>query len=836
MYFFTEPLKIQNQNLNQAFGAIDINQYRLGNMFSAVSGQTPKAFAIMDGQVLVQKIGATNKYSIVLKPAVQPDLNLPKIDYIIYKGIKQDSLISGALVADASMNDLTRIIRENATAWYGAKNPSEQVPADEPNADKSLGLVYNSTSIEPDYLKLDTAPLSDAFFATNGVTLTSVFGGNHIGDFDITGDFGIIIIFEKIGFQATFKLVRELDSLLTFTALGGTPTNADVFKRKHDKEDVLAFIDSSAFFGAFLQSELMVNNGTAFESKNGLPLYSEVIEKHLNKNKIYLDILNEYGDSFNYYENYSSNIRWSLNNTETLVDIDYYRNFGWPVLVITDTEFDVTAASVKVIRLSLPNRDNEFPLIYLKRAYREDIGLDNLPVNNEKFLTPIAAGQDANLVNQVRLNRNLIIPQINNLVFSNFFQIRYIKRAKVDDDDMSNDQTNNFYGKALFKRTYLDNIFPIFDMNVPFLDSTTTNLRIYNDSAHTDYTLRDYTSSIGIAKDQNYTSFISFPFLYNDNINNNNDLLPLSTMQLGGNPFLIELNSLISTVNLVRSSFTHNSQTIEFLKFENNPEVEGSTFTPTNYTFNDVLIISITNQQYTDLVALRDANFPGGYKVYLGIKDITPILSDGNNYYSFHLVLRGLRVVGNNVERHFLDTNIISYTNEDILGISSGHSFPVANAYIEEDYGEVRSSGKVHKGIDIETTSDAATPGSPIYAARSGTIEKIVKSSNLLHNGGTDTDLAGVRIRIQGDNGYYYYYFHMQPGSNDAFNLGDTVTAGQQIGTIGLSGEGYGINPNWTQYHLHFEVWSSVSPMVKVNPYTVFPELALLPFDTHRRR
>jgi murein DD-endopeptidase MepM/ murein hydrolase activator NlpD len=847
MHFFTEPLKIQNQSPNQAFGAIDVNQYRLGNMFSAISGQTPKAFAITDGQVLVQKIGATNKYSIILKPTVQPDLNLPKIDYIIYKGIKGDNLISGNLVASIGQNDLTRIIHENATAWYAAKNPAETIPSTEPDANKSLGLIYNATAADPAHLKLDTASISDAFFATNGITLTNVFGGNHIGDFDTSGDFGIVIIYEKVGFQPTFKLARELDSILTFPALGGSPTNAAIFQRKYKKEDILAFLDSSAFFGAFVNSELIIYNGSAFESKKGLPLYTGVIEKHINKNKIYLDILNEYGDSFNYYENYSNTIRWSLNNTETLVDVNYYRNFEWPILVITDTEFNVTAGSAKVIRLSLPNRDNEFPLIYLRRAYREDVGLKALPANNEKFLTPIAAGQDANLVNQVRLNRNLIIPQINNLIFSNFFQIKYIKRAKVDDDELPNDETNNFYGKALFKRTYLDNIFPIFDMQVPFLSSTTTNLRIYNDVTHTDkiliknpqvnivgdYTLRDFTSSIGIAKDQNYTTLISFPFLYNDNINHNNDLLPLSTMEFGKNPFLIELNNLISSVNLVRSSFTHNGQNIEFLKFENNATIEGSAFTPTHYTFNDVLIISITNQQYNNLVTLKNANFPGGYKVYLGIKDITPILSNGNNYYSFHLVLRGLRVVGNNVERHFLDTNIISYTNEDILGISSGHVFPVANAYIEEDYGE-RNGG--HLGIDIEAITDAATPGSPIYAARSGTVEKIVKSANLLHNGGYDSDKAGVRIRVQGDNGYFYYYFHLAPGSNDAFSVGDVITAGQQIGNIGLSGQGYGVNPNWTQYHLHFEIWSSVSPIRKVNPYTVFPELALLPFDTHRRR
>jgi len=843
-HFFTEPSKIQNQTSGQAFGAIDVNQYRLGNMFTANPFETPKAFAVTDGLILAQKIGTSNRYALVLKPTSQPDLNFPKIDYIIYKGIKEDSIINGSLVADPTKNDLTKIIHDNANLWYANKGIS--VPVTEPDANKSLGLVYNDTATEPEFLKLDTAFLNEAFYATNGITLSSVLAGNHIGDFDNTGDIGIIFVFEKIGFQPTFKLARDLDSIISFTAIGGSATAADIFERKHKKEDILSYLDSSAFYGAFLQSELMVYTGSGFEPRTGSSLYTDVLDKFINKNKIYIDIRNEYDDSFNYYENYNDTIRWSLNNTETLVDVNYYRNLGWPLLVITDSEFTVTVGAEKILRISLPNRDNEFPLIYLKRAYREDLGL-TLPQQNEKFLTPISAGQNIDLVNLVRLNRNLIIPQSNNLIFSNYFQIKYIKRTKVDDDDIETDETNTLFGKALFKRTYLDNLFPIFDMQVPFTTQNISNLKVYYDVTHIDkilvksiqqesivgdYTLRDFTSSIGIAKDQSNVTFISFPFLYNENINMNNDVLPLSGMEFGNNPFLIELNNLISSVNLVRSSFNYNNQDIEFLKFENNQVTEGATFTPTNYTFNDVIIISITNQQYTDLITMKNTHFPGGYKVYLGIKDITPILYGGNNYYSFKLVLRGLRVLNDDVDSHFFDTGILTYTNEEVLGISSGHSFPVANAYIEEDYGE-RGGG--HKGIDIETIDDATTPGSPIYAARSGTVNKIIKATHLLHNGGGDDDPGGIRIRILGNNGYYYCYFHMQPGSNDEFSYGDAITAGQKIGNIGLSGSGYGVNPAWSQYHLHFEIWRGLNSKTdKVSPYTVFPELALLPFDTHR--
>lgn len=858
-HFFTEPAKLQNQTNGQAFGPIDENNYRLGNMFSANLSETPKAFAVTNGSVLVQQIGSTDKYSLILKPSEQPDLGLPKIDFIIYKGIKKDSLVNGEKVADASLDTskdhMIRNIHDSLSLWY--EEIGGVPPNLEPRADTSLGLIYNSTNTNAQYQKQDTDLLNDVFFIDNDINLPFVTAGNHIGDFDATDDFGIIIIFEKIGFQPTFSLARELNSEITFTALATTASNADVFERKHKKEQVLAFLDSAAFFGAFSNLGLQVFNGSDFTERTVDALYTEVISKHFNRNKVYLDIRNEYDDSFNYYENYNNTLRWSLNNTDTLIDVEYNRNHEWPILIIDENEFNIAAGENKTIRISLPNSDNEFPLIYLKRAYREDLGLQNLPQTIDKFLTPITIA-NVTLANYVRLNQNLIIPQLNNQIFSNYFQIKYIKRAKVDDDDGSGTDTNNpTSGYALHKRVYLDNLFPVFDMHIPFENTNFTNLRVYHDISHIDkllvkditqanivgnYTLRDYTSSIGVAKDPNYITFISFPFSYNNNVNLNNDVLPLSTMEMANNnPFLIELNSLISSVDLVRSQFTHNGQTVGFLKFINNETSADSNFTPTSYSFNDVIILSLSTQQYNNLQTLKTNNFPDGYKVYLGVKDITPIISNENTYFSFELTLRGLRSQNGEVETHTEDSGIIAYTDAQILGVDSGHVFPVAEAYIEEDYGE-RSGGR-HKGIDMETTSDAATPGSPVYAARGGTVEKIIKATNngtisgyLTQNGGSDNNAAGIRVRILGDNGYYYYYFHLAPGSNDHLNIGDVVAIGDQIGEIGLSGQGNEVNSSaWTQYHLHFEIWSGTNYRTdKVNPYTVFPELALLPFDTHR--
>jgi hypothetical protein len=696
MYFFTEHLKIQDQNLNQAFGAIDINQYRLGNMFSAVSGETPKAFAITDGQVLVQKIDGTNKYSIVLKPTIQPDLNFPKIDYIIYKGIKEDSLISGSLVAPTTENDLTRIIHENATAWYAAKNPSETVPATEPDANRSLGLVYNATSVEPDYLKLDSAPLSDAFFATNGITLTTVFGGNYIGNFDTSGDFGIIIVFEKIGFQPTFKLARELDSLLTLAPLGNSPTNADVFQRKHKKEEILAFIDSCAFFGAFSVSEIKVYNGTSFESKTADSLYTEVISKHFNKNKIYIDIRNDFEDSFNYYENYNNTIKWSLDNSNTLIDVNYYRNFGWPILVINDeqisTEFSSTNIN-KIIKLSFPSLDQTM-LVYFKKVFRNELEFNE--VNDKLFINPV-------LTNGYFSIEDLKVPKSIDRSISNYFQIKILTNA-ISSNAVPTLAVSGF---QIPRKTYLDNLFPVFDMTIPF-DATSGKslLKVYYDSNFVDKKYinnSNYTSNIGIAKDNNFVTLISFPNKYNLNIKQNkDDKMPLSGMEgVSGSLFLLELDNKVNSIKLVKSKFTIDSVDIEFLKFVPEtttvlePDSEESVgLTTDKFTFDDVTVLALTTAEYDVLLQLKNTEFTDDYKVYLGIHNIvTDVDDNGITYTKFEYCLRSLKNDGSgNITVHeaFPTTPIISYTDSKLNGIEYERNYEEAIGYDNFQSGTLR--------------------------------------------------------------------------------------------------------------------------------------------------
>ena len=127
--------------------------------------------------------------------------------------------------------------------------------------------------------------------------------------------------------------------------------------------------------------------------------------------------------------------------------------------------------------------------------------------------------------------------------------------------------------------------------------------------------------------------------------------------------------------------------------------------------------------------------------------------------------------------------------------------FPVGGkcAFIDT-YGAARAGGRAHEGTDI-----IAPQGKPVYAVTSGTIWRM---SYL--GGGTNT-LGGNSVHVKaGDGtGTYYYYAHLVAFA-DGITKGATVTAGQLLGFVGMTGNASGP-------HLHFEIHPNGG--TSVNPY-----------------
>ncbi|MBA3287596.1 MAG: peptidoglycan-binding protein [Acidimicrobiia bacterium] len=109
-----------------------------------------------------------------------------------------------------------------------------------------------------------------------------------------------------------------------------------------------------------------------------------------------------------------------------------------------------------------------------------------------------------------------------------------------------------------------------------------------------------------------------------------------------------------------------------------------------------------------------------------------------------------------------------------------------------------RGGGRVHLGVDI-----LAARGNSVYAVVDGTVTQIYRDF--------PGSLAGNGVKITKADGTYFFYAHFDR-IRRGIGVGSRVGAGQQVGTIGSTG-------NTVTPHLHFEVHPNGGSAV--NPYPI---------------
>ena len=125
----------------------------------------------------------------------------------------------------------------------------------------------------------------------------------------------------------------------------------------------------------------------------------------------------------------------------------------------------------------------------------------------------------------------------------------------------------------------------------------------------------------------------------------------------------------------------------------------------------------------------------------------------------------------------------------------------IYNGYKREhsnNYGNSRPNGRTHKGVDINYTNAGNLDlGAPVFATHDGRVVRVV------HIGNGDKDAGGNRVKIVSENGEVStFYMHLNEIS-DKIKVGEFVSEGQQIGTMG--GSGKGAMDNYA-VHLHYEL------------------------------
>jgi LysM repeat protein len=121
---------------------------------------------------------------------------------------------------------------------------------------------------------------------------------------------------------------------------------------------------------------------------------------------------------------------------------------------------------------------------------------------------------------------------------------------------------------------------------------------------------------------------------------------------------------------------------------------------------------------------------------------------------------------------------------------SGGNNLPaVAGYFLKPVNGRHTQGVHGHNGVDL-----GAPVGTPIVASASGTV---IVSKSGGYNGG-----YGTYVVISHGNGTQTLYSHM---STNLVSVGQTVTQGQHIGAVGMTGKTSGP-------HLHFEVRGAKNP------------------------
>ncbi len=358
-FFFIEPVLNENQN-SKTFGALNDNEFQITTTFNSGSAKV-KAFAVTSGTLFFAQYGnSTDRVNIFLKPNKDIGLGL-KIKYFVYRGIKTENLFKKVadeifLVEKLDVNTLDFL----KPVWddYVEFNQTDQ----DFKAQK-IGYLDSSTPVEK---------LAQMFFTKDTHSLLHVAEGMHIGNFE--GDFGFEIIVDEGDFIQTKpdsglnfneKFANAKETILKTN--GNHPAaqyifggNANAVNEKVFRENIYQFLDPAAFYGTHITDssssnskggKIKVKNSTVETvSQSQSDIFTNVLSKFKNKNKVYVYIKSTRGRSYNFYNPQTDSVKITCKNqSDQLVDLTEFQVNKWPIQVF-DNKMPYTFITLNLLK------------------------------------------------------------------------------------------------------------------------------------------------------------------------------------------------------------------------------------------------------------------------------------------------------------------------------------------------------------------------------------------------------------------------------------------------------------------------------------------------------
>lgn len=567
IHFFTGEQSIQNvQVLEESFGKQNDDGadevYNLESKFK-VAADAP-AFAITKSLVLaVQDATNSNQVNIALLPINSYSAGFP-VKLFIYRGINKSSLVDGSdkiKIHDGtwSGDNILKVINE-----LYAKINNVAVPTVNTVSGDSLGLHFGSVAGDP-FLEAIFYDDTDDFhpiIVDAGCQIGKFIGGTNLC--------GIEVVLDTIGYEPKLSTLKSSSHKLQLPklVLGSGLTEIEKltlrFNNRTSKEEVLSYLDITAFYGSCKNQDIRVNG-----TNNG----NDFLTNFYNKNTVYIDIRDDRGFSYNHFFKYKDSLAVGFYSANTSIvdpvytDMDYYLN--WPILKLNDQVFNTGKKDFYVklpISIGSPVKEHIISS-YTGKIATKNRGKRrshiNLSYNDRGVNIPLNNSEEIKL-NNWKYNDNKL--------GSNYF---LIKKNTIETQEVLSDLDNIWHNILSLKMNPLFGFDNIEAGEFRINTYTSINNPIINDKGAGVY----YYPTVGIAVDMYHVTFFTMreELVFKQNSFKEKIYLPLT----GKGKFKVAFDS-------TAYSFSEPGQNVGFLNQIVNPAVsKAPSFGLVKHSFED---------------------------------------------------------------------------------------------------------------------------------------------------------------------------------------------------------------------------------------------------------
>jgi hypothetical protein len=610
-FFFTDPSLLAPQTAAQAYGpagtANGKDQFRVTDRHDRLSSSDAlSAVAICDGVLCAQQ-DDNGTLSLILKPSEAPPFDFPVVSYFIYKGVAKTSLLNGDAVLDVTASGATPFTKRIAVEW-------EKQNGALTGSSAALGLDRDATFVDgtaanPGPVFTDADPIDHLFrYPHPTVQLPLVAAGEVIGSFQ--GGCGLEIVLQRLGYEPRLALARRAENDVSVTTLPAT--NAGVawqaddhafFSHWHEKEQVLAYLDPCAFFGAFVQSGMYRTSatGTSVQVK-GHEVYGDILSSFANRNVAYLDIRNNYGYSYNLFGLYTDTIRFVAPGSGSQThDLDF-RAGSWPIRRLTIADIPgVKRRSVQRTKLALPVGQSVAPAVLVSTGFVTRLGAEP-----PKFKTPTiaAAGAGDPFYPPFRLGFAAREDGGQAVLSCTYTRVNLYEKPRAGQPASSPlDVAGGHYLDGVFRPRALR-------LGAAF-SSHRLRFVIYHEEVLVDLEQvygPTYAASVGIAEDPDHVTLFAFPRYFLPNTYSPGERRPLpswaDTATGDTADFLIKLIRTFRYTDITRQTITPVGSTadVDTLIVRHEPSVHHNALTDKNFV-EDYCLVVLDKPDYAALLA-----------------------------------------------------------------------------------------------------------------------------------------------------------------------------------------------------------------------------------------